>query len=70
MAANVLTHHRQNPFKTGQQQRYLVLFTASEYETLQLVSLTPIVLRVLLCLANRLNESGYAVLHSMNWLAI
>jgi DNA-binding MarR family transcriptional regulator len=60
MAANVLTHHCQNPFKTEKQQRQLVLFTANEYETFQLVTLTPILLRVLLCLANRLNESGYA----------
>jgi DNA-binding MarR family transcriptional regulator len=60
MAANVLLHHTENPYKTDKRETNLVLFTASERTAIHLVQLAPIHLRIIIALASKLNPSGYA----------
>ncbi|WP_420150917.1 helix-turn-helix domain-containing protein [Spirosoma sp.] len=58
MAANVLQNHNQNPYTTH--TKHIVMFTADGHNLKLLMGMSPVALRVMIFLANRLNANGYA----------
>ena len=61
MAANVLPNHNQNPYNPYKTKKKVVIFSATGYCVGLLLIISPIALRVMLALATKLNDEGYAV---------
>ena len=61
MATNVLKNYNLNPYASDKKPQSVVIYTATGYHANLLVILSPIAIRVMLVLASKLNNEGYAI---------
>ena len=61
MARNVLPSHNRNPYNPYKNRKRVVIFSAQGYCASQLMIISPIALKVMIALATRLNDEGYAL---------
>lgn len=60
MAARVLGHHKQNPYRNFYENQNMVVFSPNDYSLSVLIGLSPAAMRVLFVLLSRLQPDGSA----------
>ena len=60
MAARVLGHHKQNPYRNFYENQNMVVFSPNDYSLSVLLSLCPAAMRLLFVLLSRLQPDGSA----------